>query len=80
MSEQKKSCAKPNMVNCDLRTGKEAANNCKNCIDVTVAYDFLLKEVKPKSGTLRPGIINLDAVPLIMTKFYESLTNHKPTP
>ena len=64
-------CAKPNMVTCDMH---KVGEPCNNCVDVTIATDFLLSKLKPKSGSLKNGIINTDAVPLLMTEFLKSIT------
>lgn len=62
-------CAKPNMVTCDMH---KVGEPCNNCVDVTAATDFLLHKLKPKSGNLRGGIMNTDALPLLLTEFYKS--------
>ncbi len=65
-------CANPNMVTCDLK-GKSARNSCSKCIDVTAETEFLLNRLKPTSGTLIRGVINLDAVPLLINEFVSKL-------
>lgn len=42
---------------------------CSECVDITEATNFLLKELKPKSGTLKTGVMNNDYAAYLMTVF-----------
>lgn len=42
---------------------------CDKCTDITEATEFLLKELKPKSGKLTTGCMNNDHAAYLLTKF-----------
>lgn len=42
---------------------------CSECVDITEATNFLLKKLKPKSGTLKTGIMNNEYAAYLMTEF-----------
>jgi len=43
--------------------------DCSECVDITDATNFLLKELKPESGTLKTGAMNNDYAAYLMTLF-----------
>lgn len=60
-----KMCATPNVVSCPNKKKGE----CSKCIDITDATNWLLKELKPKSGTLLSGVMNNDYAAFLLTKY-----------
>ena len=45
---------------------KEKGSMCKECVDTTEATNFLLREIKPKSGNLNGVIANMDYMAYLM--------------
>lgn len=53
---------------------KRGEPNCNKCRDTTFDHDFLMKKIKPRSGNLNMGIINLEALPLLLTEFLDHVS------
>ena len=42
---------------------------CNECLDITGATNFLLKTIKPTSGTLKTGVMNNDYAAKLMEEY-----------